>query len=252
MALKDTFFISHGSSTISIDDSIPAWEFLTSWKEVLPQRFSSILVISGHWDTDVPTVNVVDHNKTIYDYYGFPKVMYKVRNLALCLMSCFVPTKVSSTGGAPHVAKRVKELLEASGFSKVDEDRKGGFDHGAWVPLMLMYPVCQLSISSQRWSGSALHNLRAIGPRNSPTAPWALAFDSWLKNSLIEGRYEEVNKFDEKAPYAKLAHPWPDHFFPLHVAMGDAGENSKAKIVHHSWDAGSISCASFGFTAATS
>lgn len=92
MALKDTFFISHGSSTISIDDSIPAWEFLTSWKEVLPQRFSSILVISGHWDTDVPTVNVVDHNKTIYDYYGFPKVMYKVRNLALCLMSCFVPS----------------------------------------------------------------------------------------------------------------------------------------------------------------
>ncbi|KHN05022.1 4,5-DOPA dioxygenase extradiol-like protein [Glycine soja] len=237
MALKDTFFISHGSSTISIDDSIPAWEFLTSWKEVLPQRFSSILVISGHWDTDVPTVNVVDHNKTIYDYYGFPKVMYKV---------------LSSTRGAPHVAKRVKELLEASGFSKVDEDRKGGHDHGAWVPLMLMYPVCQLSISSQRWSGSALHNLRAIGPRNSPTAPWALAFDSWLKNSLIEGRYEEVNKFDEKAPYAKLAHPWPDHFFPLHVAMGAAGENSKAKIVHHSWDAGSISCASFGFTAATS
>ncbi|KAH1191863.1 4,5-DOPA dioxygenase extradiol [Glycine max] len=253
MALKDTFFISHGSSTISIDDSIPAWEFLTSWKEVLPQRFSSILVISGHWDTDVPTVNVVDHNKTIYDYYGFPKVMYKV-------------PKVSSTGGAPHVAKRVKELLEASGFSKVDEDRKGGFDHGAWCASSQFHhrdgtyhynlgkalaPLKDQDVLIIR-SGSALHNLRAIGPRNSPTAPWALAFDSWLKNSLIEGRYEEVNKFDEKAPYAKLAHPWPDHFFPLHVAMGDAGENSKAKIVHHSWDAGSISCASFGFTAATS
>ena len=65
-------------------------------------------------------------------------------------------------------------------------------------------------------------------------------------------RYEEVNHFDEKAPYAKLAHPWPDHFYPLHVAMGAAGENSKAKVVHDSWDGGSISYASFGFTAASS
>ncbi|KRG92485.1 hypothetical protein GLYMA_20G214400v4 [Glycine max] len=211
MALKDTFFISHGSSTISIDDSIPAWEFLTSWKEVLPQRFSSILVISGHWDTDVPTVNVVDHNKTIYDYYGFPKVMYK------CASSQF-------------------------------HHRDGTYHYNLGKVLAPLKDQDVLIIRS----GSALHNLRAIGPRNSPTAPWALAFDSWLKNSLIEGRYEEVNKFDEKAPYAKLAHPWPDHFFPLHVAMGAAGENSKAKIVHHSWDAGSISCASFGFTAATS
>ena len=123
--------------------------------------------------------------------------------------------------GAPHVAKRVKELLQASGFSRVDEDRRRGLDHGAWVPLMLMYPeadipVCQLSVSSHRdgtyhynlgkalaplkdegvlviGSGSAIHNLRAIGPRNSPAAPWAVAFDSWLKNSLVEGRYVDVN-----------------------------------------------------------
>ncbi|KAJ1386550.1 Extradiol ring-cleavage dioxygenase, class III enzyme, subunit B [Sesbania bispinosa] len=182
--------------------------------------------------------------------------------------------------GAPHVAKRVKELLQASGFGEVVEDTKRGLDHGAWVPLMLMYPeadipVCQLSVSSNRdgthhynmgkalaplkdegvlviGSGSATHNLKAMGPRNSPPAPWAVAFDSWLKNSLIEGRYEEVNHFDEKAPYAKLAHPHLDHLFPLHVAMGAAGENSKAKVVHDSWDVGSISYASFGFTAPTS
>ncbi|RDY08237.1 4,5-DOPA dioxygenase extradiol, partial [Mucuna pruriens] len=265
MALKETFYISHGSPMLAIDDSIPAWKFLKSWKEVFPQKPSAILVISGHWDTDVPTVNVVDHNETIYDFYGFPKPMYKLKYPA---------------PGAPHVAKRVKELVQASGLSRVNEDRKRGLDHGTWVPLMLMYPeadipVCQLSVSSDRdgtyhynlgkalaplkdegvliiGSGSAIHNLRAIGPRGSPAAPWALEFDSWLKNSLIQGRYEEVNQFDEKAPHAKLAHPWPDHFFPLHVAMGAAGENSKAKLVHDSWDGGSISYASFGFTAATS
>jgi len=119
--------------------------------------------------------------------------------------------------GAPKLAKRVKELIEASGLSRVDEDKKRGLDHGTWVPLMLMYPeadipVCQLSVSSNRngtyhynlgkaiaplkdegvliiGSGSATHNMRAIGPRESPPPPWALAFDSWLKESLVEGRY---------------------------------------------------------------
>ncbi|KAL2334452.1 hypothetical protein Fmac_015665 [Flemingia macrophylla] len=101
--------------------------------------------------------------------------------------------------GAPHLAKRVKELLLASGFNHVDEDMKRGLDHGAWVPLFLMYPeadipVCQLSISSNKGatyhynmgkalaplkdegvliigSGSATHNLGAIGPDDSPPPP---------------------------------------------------------------------------------
>ena len=78
MALKDTFYISHGSPTLPIDESIPARQFLKSWKEVYPQKPTAILVISGHWDTAVPTVNAVDRNDTIYDFYGFPKALYKV------------------------------------------------------------------------------------------------------------------------------------------------------------------------------
>lgn len=78
MALKETFYISHGSPTLAIDETIPAWKFLTSWKEVFPERPSAILVISGHWDTSVPTVNVVNHNETIHDFGGFPRSMYKV------------------------------------------------------------------------------------------------------------------------------------------------------------------------------
>lgn len=63
-------------------------------------------------------------------------------------------------------------------------------------------------------------------------------------------RYEDVNHFDVKAPQAKMAHPWPDHFYPLHVAMGAAGENAKAKLVHHSWSNGTLSYASYQFTEA--
>lgn len=252
MALKDTFYISHGSPTLSIDDSIEARKFLQSWqKDVFEERPKSILVISGHWDTTVPTVNVIQTtNDTIYDFYGFPKPMYQLKYPA---------------PGAPQLAKRVKELLNNSGFNRVDEDKKRGLDHGAWVPLMLMYPeadipVCQLSVQSDldgtyhynlgkalaplkdegvliMGSGSAVHNLGSLNPRGG-VAPWALEFDNWLKDALLDGRYEDVNHYEQKAPHAKKAHPCPDHFYPLHVAIGAAGENSKAKLIHNSINLG--------------
>lgn len=76
----DTFYISHGSPTLSIDESIPARHFLKAWQEKgYCQRPKAILVISGHWDTAVPSVNVITGlNETIHDFYGFPKDMYKV------------------------------------------------------------------------------------------------------------------------------------------------------------------------------
>ena len=79
--MKETLFISHGSPTLSIDDSLPARHFLKSFtqKVSLSQRPTSILVISAHWETDTPAVNVISGaNDTIYDFYGFPKPMYQV------------------------------------------------------------------------------------------------------------------------------------------------------------------------------
>ena len=84
----DTFYISHGSPTLSIDESLPARHFLKSWREkVMGQPPTSILVISGHWETHEPTVNVVPRNDTIYDFYGFPKPMYEVCSLPRFLSS---------------------------------------------------------------------------------------------------------------------------------------------------------------------
>ncbi|GLT52809.1 hypothetical protein SLA2020_261270 [Shorea laevis] len=226
----------------------------------------SILVVSGHWETSVPTVNIVQCNETIHDFHGSPKEMYQLK--------CPSP-------GAPELAKRVKELLLASGFDHVDEDRKRGLDHGAWIPLMLMYPeadipVCQLSVMPEKdgtyhynmgkalaplkeegvlinGSGSATHNLRALKQYagDGSVAPWALAFDTWLKDALLEGRHEDVNRYEEKAPYAKTVHPSTEHIYPLHVALGAASEDAKAKLIHHSWSRGSLSYASYQFTAAS-
>ncbi|KAF9608524.1 hypothetical protein IFM89_009890 [Coptis chinensis] len=178
--------------------------------------------------------------------------------------------------GAPDLAMRVKELLIASGFKRVNVEKGRGLDHGAWVPTMLMYPnadipVCQLSIQTNKdgtyhynmgkalaplreegvlifGSGSATHNLREMDMSNGHVVSWAEVFDTWLKESLLNGRYEDVNHYEKKAPYAKKAHPHPDHFYPLHVALGAAGDKSKAEQIHHSWSLGSISYASYRFT----
>lgn len=261
MAFQQTFYISHGSPALSIDDSLPARPFLQSFKDkVLSQKPKSILIISAHWETDEPAVNCIQGtNDLIYDFYGFPQRMYKIKYPA---------------PGAPELANKVKDLLEASGVTRVQVDKKRGLDHGAWVPMMLMYPeadipVCQLSVQTERdgtyhynigkvlaplkqdgvlivGSGSATHNLRQRGDMQGAPASWALNFDNWLKDALLNGRYEDVNHYEQKAPSAKVAHPWPEHFYPLHVAMGASGMDAKAELIHHSWT-GNISYASYKF-----
>lgn len=112
----------------------------------------------------------------------------------------------------------MKELLNKSGFGPVKQDKNRGLDHGAWVPLMLMYPeanvpVCQLSVQTGKGaeyhynlgkalaplreegvliigSGNITHNLQALGPDGGPVAKWASDFDTWVKDSLLNGRYE--------------------------------------------------------------
>ncbi|KAJ4775719.1 hypothetical protein LUZ62_059976 [Rhynchospora pubera] len=173
----DTFFIAHGSVNMVVDETIPARSFLQSWKsDTMPETPKAILMISGHWDTDAPTLK-----------YPAP--------------------------GAPHLAQRVKELLDTSGFGPVEEDKARGLDHGASVQLMLMYPeatipVCQLSVQNGKsaeyhynlgkalaplrdegvliiGSGNVTHNLEAVGPNDGPIPKWASDFDTWLKDALL-------------------------------------------------------------------
>jgi hypothetical protein len=78
---------------------------------------------------------------------------------------------------------------------------------------------------------------------------FSLNLHHWSFNYPFLCRYEDVNHYESKAPHPKMAHPRPDHFYPLHVAMGAAGEDSKAKLVHSSWTDGTLSYASYQFTA---
>ncbi|KAJ4802267.1 hypothetical protein LUZ62_014833 [Rhynchospora pubera] len=263
----DTFFISHGAPILITDDSNPQRSFLQSWKpSIMQEAPKAILMVSAHWDTESPTVSLIHGaNDTIYDFHGltFPSEIYKLKYPA---------------PGAPDLAQRVKELLNKSGFGPVKEDKTRGLDHAAWVILMLMYPeakipVCQLSVQTRKsaeyhyklgqalsqlrdegvliiGSGNATHNFQLLGTKDGPIAQWASDFDAWLKEALIDGRYDDVNNYEEKAPNARLAHPCPDHLFPLHVALGAAGQGAKAELIHHSWTNCAISHASYRFTSA--
>ncbi|KMT13949.1 hypothetical protein BVRB_4g077860 [Beta vulgaris subsp. vulgaris] len=255
--IKETFFITHGCPKLTVDETNPLNSFFQNWREkVYSLKPKAILVISAHWMTDQPTVNSVHLNDTIYDYGGviYPAPLYEVKYPA---------------PGSPELAKKVQELLMTSGFKSVNIDKERGLDHATWVPLRLMYPeadipVCGLSVQPHL-DGTYHYNMgRALAPLKDEgvliigsgsatqpawdlpqdydgVAPWAAEFDSWLQTTLTNGRYEDLNTYETKAPNWKLAHPMPEHFYPLHVAMGAAGENCKAERVHSSWYHGTLS-----------
>ncbi len=249
-----TLFVSHGAPTLILEDR-PARDFLVSLGSSLP-RPRAIIAVSAHWDTDVPAVSTVRRPATIHDFYGFPDALYALRYDA---------------PGAPELAERVARLIGAA------RDSHRGLDHGAWVPAMLAWPaadipIFQLSVQPNEspahhvavgrklavlrdegilvmGSGSATHNLRALvrGGRESEPEPWAQAFDDWLADTLQAGDEQELSDYRIRAPFAREAHPTDEHFLPLHVAYGAAGEGARGHALHRSFTLGNLSMASYAF-----
>jgi 4,5-DOPA dioxygenase extradiol len=156
MSALPALFISHGAPTLPLEDS-PARRFIEGLGNDLPKP-RAILAVSAHWETARPTVSAVERPETIHDFSGFPQALYRLRYPA---------------PGAPDLAQRVVGLLGAKRIV-ADIDRTRGLDHGAWTPLILMYPqadipVTQLSIQPDQgpeyhWRiGEALRPLRDEG-----------------------------------------------------------------------------------------
>jgi 4,5-DOPA dioxygenase extradiol len=249
-----TIFVSHGSPTLILEN-LPARAFLASLGKLLP-RPTAIIAVSAHWDTDVPAVSLARKPDTIHDFYGFPEALYRLHYDA---------------PGAPELAERVARLTGAA------HDPHRGLDHGAWVPAMLGWPeadipIFQLSVQPAEspahhvalgrklkplreegvlvmGSGSATHNLRALvrGGGDTEPEPWAKAFDDWLAETLAEGDEAALADYRRQAPYARENHPTDEHFLPLHVAYGAAGEGARGTPLHRSFTLGNLSMASYAF-----
>jgi len=256
-----TLFVSHGAPTLPLERGVPAREFLA----LLGARFediAAVLCISAHWNTPRPAVNAVLNPATIHDFSGFPQELYRITYPA---------------PGDADLARRVAGLVESAGLP-CDTDTGRGLDHGAWVPLMLMYPgagipVVQLSIQghldpARHFAlGDAIASLRhegvlvigsggAVHPLGDPTVPlgeglpteaWAIRFNDWLNHAVTTGDRGSLVRYRELAPAAVHAQPYPDHFMPLLVAMGAAGPGAKGTILHQSWYWGNLGMGAFEF-----
>jgi 4,5-DOPA dioxygenase extradiol len=253
-----TLFLSHGAPTLPLESgAVP--DFLKQLGQTLPTP-KAILVVSAHWETKQPLVSAATHPRTIHDFSGFPKELYQMQYPA---------------PGAPKLAARVVELLADAGMPcEVSVVR--GLDHGAWTPLILMYPpanipVTQLSIQpglSPQYhfqlgqslqslrdegvlilaSGNATHNLRELNPTEQAISPeWVTQFAQWLDDAILAGNTESLLHYRELAPFAVRNHPTDEHLLPMFVAMGAAGNPVEATQLHSSFTYGVLSMAAYAF-----
>lgn len=199
-------------------------------------RPSAILVISAHWETRTPTVSRAVQPETIHDFSGFPEQLYKLQYPA---------------PGAPETAQAAALALQQAGIP-VQLDDTHGLDHGAWVPLRLMYPeadipVAQLSLQPEQdpaWhielgralrplreqgvlivgSGSITHNLRAVFKHQTgaPAPDWVTEFCDWMAQRIDAGDLAALSAYRSRAPHAVQNHPTDEHLLPLFVALGAA------------------------------
>jgi 4,5-DOPA dioxygenase extradiol len=249
-------FVSHGAPTLPIDREHPTHVFLKSLGTTLSTP-TAILVVSAHWDTRAPNLTTSTHPDTIHDFYGFPEELYRMRYPA---------------PGSMELVQQTAGLLQGAGL-EVHADAERGLDHGAWVPLLLMYPqaqipVVQLSLQTAAGaahhlavgkalaplrdqgvlilaSGGATHNLREFfRPAPGQDESYVPRFSAWLTDVLERGDRQSLVDYRRIAPEAVRAHPSEEHFFPVLVAAGAA---DKAERIHTAMSGASLSMDAYKF-----
>ena len=257
-----SLFISHGSPTLGQDDA-PARDFLLGLGHELP-RPKAILVVSAHFNAPVPVLTGAAYPETIHDFHGFPEELHAQQYEA---------------PGSPALAEAIRQTLIRTGFEAHVHPTRG-LDHGAWVPLQLIYPkadipVLQLSISMNQtpeWhyrlgkalapyrdegvliigSGALTHNLRALFTTpfelESPVPDWVSAFADWLDEKTLAGDDTAVLNALEMGPHGLTNHPTPEHILPLFVALG-AGCEGPRQLLHKSTTYGVLRMDAFAFGA---
>jgi len=243
-------FLAHGAPPL-LDDELWMRE-LAEWSRSLP-RPRSILMISAHWEEQPATCSNPAGAPLVYDFSGFDEKYYQVQYPA---------------PGAAALSARVQTLLRCESSTR-------GLDHGAWVPLIPMYPaadipVLQLSLPTLEpgplfelgralaplrdegvlivGSGFLTHNLRTLDRSPRPVTPgWARDFDAWTAEALLELEFDALLDYRARAPGVALALPTHEHFVPLFATLGASAEGELPAFPIEGWYLGSLTKRSVQF-----
>lgn len=250
--MQPTFFINHGGGPCFFLDPGPvraAWSelenYLRGFSETLEERPRAVLVVSGHWEEALPTVNAAAAPTLFFDYGGFPEHTYQLTWPA---------------SGDPALAAQVRDLLDRAGIES-SADTTRGWDHGVFVPLKIIFPdagIPTVQLSLQQGldpavhlaighalaplrkdgvlivgSGQSYHNMRGFMGRGGHADPAAEAFDAWLREVMADGITRDRALIAwEQAPGARQAQPHEDHLLPLMVAAGAASGEPGRTVFH--------------------
>jgi 4,5-DOPA dioxygenase extradiol len=252
-----SLFISHGSPMLALAPGASGAVLKDIAARLAPPR--AILVVSAHWESPELQIMSTAKPQTWHDFGGFPPALYSLRYPAT---------------GAPQLAEQILALLREAGLS-ISANSERPFDHGAWIPLSLMYPradipLLQLSLPSQHGaarqlqvgqllaplraqgvlligSGSITHNLRALDFEATAerSEPWAQEFRDWIVENLLQNNLPALLDYRRQAPHARLNHPTEEHLLPLFFARG-AGPH--CTVEHQGFALGTLGMDIYSFT----
>lgn len=227
-------FVSHGSPMFALEagTSGPA---LHQWAQALPKGLRGVVLMSPHWMAPDAAVMTGAQPRTWHDFGGFPRALYALQYPA---------------PGAPALAAEVLALLQGAGIA-AQPNAQRPFDHGAWVPLMHLFPqadvpLVQVALPADAGpqqvyamgaaladlrsqgvlvigSGSMTHNLSEFFGGAREAAPYVVAFSRWIEDAVTRGDRAALFDYRRQAPHAARAHPSEDHFLPIFFALGAAG-----------------------------
>jgi 4,5-DOPA dioxygenase extradiol len=242
---QPALFVPHGAPTFALRPGAAGASLVAAARTLA--RPCAIVIVSPHWDTATPTVGFADRPETLYDFWGFPPELYALRYPAT---------------GCREAAQEIVAVLESAGLS-VQRDERRGLDHGAWIPLRLMFPdadvpVIPLSLQSGAgpegaWrlgqalaplaargflvigSGNITHNLhdfQAAWRNGGQTPAYVREFTDWMANRLAARDLPALLDYRRQAPGAVQAHPTDEHLLPLYVALGAGGKPARIERFH--------------------